>query len=445
MKLEQHKDYNIGIFGLGKTGISVFKALENNCASLVCFDDKEQNRKIFEEKCSKSYITPLDDAKWQNLHKIIISPGVPHNHEIFKIAAEHNIAISSDIELFLQNNPDSEIVMITGANGKSTVTALTGHILAYNQADYIVGGNIGVPVFDLPQSAKGYILEISSFQLDLLGNIDPAISVILNITPNHLDRHGSMDEYIRVKKKILAHDNIKIIGIDNDCTREIYSHSKEHEPNKVIGFSAREKNSDIITCLDDLIIDDFFDKIETKYQQINSLKGIHNRENIAASYAICRALGIMPNDIISGLQSYISLPHRMQYVGNIKQIHFYNDSKATTNISCKYALAALKNIYWLVGGIYKENSFDLGEEINNIKKAYIYGRDAKIFANYLDGKIDYVMLDNLEDCMHAAYQDASKKLDDCNILLSPACASYDQFNNFEERGSKFIEIAKSFK
>lgn len=451
MKLSQYKNYKIGIFGLGKTGTSVFKALQNNCYSLICFDDKIENQEAFAEKYSNSFVVNLDNPLWQKLDKIIISPGVQHEHKIFEIAQKNRITISSDIELFLQNNSDSEFILITGTNGKSTVTALTGHILAYNQANYIVGGNIGVPVFDLPQGAEGYILELSSFQLDLLGTINPKISAILNITPDHIDRHGSLEEYIRVKRKILAHDNLKIIGIDNDKTRNIYNTTKEHEYSKVLGFSATEKNTDIITCTENIIIDNFFEKQEFKYQNVSSLKGQHNRENIATSYAICRALGIMPEDIIRGIETFPGLPHRLQYVKSIGSVNFYNDSKATNSNACRFSLAALENIYWIVGGVYKEQELNLENELNNVKKAYIYGQDKDIFAKYLDNKLDYVILDDLESCLIEAYKDAKNAANNNatkqtnNILLAPACASYDQFDNFEARGNKFIELVNNIK
>lgn len=444
MTISNYKDLNIGILGLGKTGISVFKFLQNNNRSIICYDDNNVNCDNFSAQFGENYIANLEDDAWTKCNKIIISPGIPRLHKIFDIAKKYDINIASDMELFLQNNPSAELVLITGTNGKSTTTALVGHILQQNGYDFIVGGNIGIPVLDLPQGKAGYVLELSSFQLELLGALEAKVSVITNITPDHLDRHGTMEEYIRIKKKILMHEGFKVLGIDNEITADIYNNLKTSEPEKVIGFSAMRNHDEVISCIQNIINDDFFDQKKYTMPETASLVGLHNAQNISASFAVCRALGVQGDDIIRSILTFPGLEHRMQFIQKIGQISVYNDSKATNTDSAKASLSSLKNIFWLVGGVFKEEEFILGDnELKNIRKAYIFGKDKEIFVKYLTGKKEYIIAQDMENALQEAYKDAITFNGECNILLAPACASFDQFKSYEDRGNQFVKFIKN--
>lgn len=539
------KEYiNIGILGLGRTGISIFKFLDKLRSqqssqhpniNIISWDDRLENTPsdngfsdndfIDKEHALSLHLTQPDDKSWTDLDIIFVSPGIPQEHKIFQIAEENNILISSDIELFLLNNRNSNLVFVTGTNGKSTTVSLIEHVLSVDRlGGYVLGGNIGAPVLEIEQGAKGYVLELSSFQIDLLPvesisrqfsktklsgymskllscldgkdqftnnrssksnestksneNTDSdeqkTISVLLNITPDHLDRHKTMQEYIRVKSKLLHHEGVKIIAIDNEITRDIYHDLRPAQTSKVIAVSASgefadkgevislfesasEDNKDVSQRL--ILSDNFFDAKEYILPRFPNLLGKHNLENIVSTFSVCRLLGMDLTTIFSGVASFKALRHRMQLCGEktlhqYLKIRFYNDSKATNSDSARKSIAALNNIFWLAGGIFKEDSLNLGEDISNIKKAYLYGRDSKIIADYLKGKVDYDVFDDLEEAFKAALGDAkgygaedgnySSANDNSdrllNILLAPACASFDQFKNFSERGDRFIQL-----
>ena len=423
----------IGIFGLGISGISSFNFLKNKTKEIICWDDLEINR----QKIESQFLAQLSDSKWQDLDMIIMSPGIPESHEIFLLAIKHNILISFDIELFLKANPDSEIIVVTGTNGKSTVTSLIGHILTQSNLDYHIGGNIGLPVLSLPQGAKGYVLELSSFQLNLLKSIDPTIAVLLNLTPDHLDRHKTYDAYCRAKEVALMGNGLKIIGTDTPDSKKIYDKLHKSGEKHLIPLSDNHG----IKCNSQNIIDNFFDLKSYKLPHLQNLSGKHNHENIAASFAVCRALGLSGEEIIKHIKSFSGLDHRMQFIGSYKHISFYNDSKATNVSSAISSLSTFDNIFWLAGGIFKEeNLLPLEKSLKNIKKAYLFGKSKLLFEEYLKGKIDYLLCETMEAAFNASVKDADLESKKANILLAPACASFDQFKNFEDRGTKFINL-----
>jgi UDP-N-acetylmuramoylalanine--D-glutamate ligase len=445
MILNKQKGKKIGIFGLGLTGISSFRALKDLADTIVCWDDSEKNRDNFINEYGSKYIFGLSNNIWINLDKIIVSPGVAKSHKVFSLSKQYNILISSDIQLFLEENKNAKIIAVTGTNGKSTTTSLIGHILRQNGLNYHVGGNIGLPVLDLPQNTnnkeiEGYVLELSSFQLDLLNEFNPDIAVLLNITPDHLDRHGSFAEYCNAKFKAFKGDGIKIIGIDSKASAEFCNYLKSTNDKKVIAIGPHSSTYDI-SCSSELIIDKFFNMEQYKLPALNNLPGPHNQENIAASFAVCRSLGLMPSQIIHPVPNFKGLKHRMQNLGTKKGISYYNDSKATNATSSAYALASLDNIFWLAGGIFKEESLlPVAKELKNVKKAYLFGQSKMTFVDYLTDKIECELCQTMEEAFHKATTDALKASSGVNILLSPACSSFDQFNNFEDRGNQFIKL-----
>ncbi|PCJ29066.1 MAG: UDP-N-acetylmuramoyl-L-alanine--D-glutamate ligase [Rickettsiales bacterium] len=442
------KEKRIGIFGLGVTGESVFTTLDGadkvdgTDKEIICWDDSEDNRNRFQTKFEHSTLAPLSSPEWSKLDTIIISPGISKLHEVFSLAASHNILISSDVQLFIDNNPDSELIIITGTNGKSTTTALIGHILTCSGIDHDIGGNIGPAVLSLPKNKKYYVLELSSFQIDLLKKFEPAISVLLNLTPDHIDRHGSFDKYCAAKARIFDNDGLKIIGTNSDKSKELYEKLKKTGDKKIVPISSDEG----INCTSDTITDNFFDRKSYHMETLVNLTGVHNCENIAAAFAVCRAMGLKAGEIIQHIKSFGGLKHRMQFLGNIENISFYNDSKATNTNSAASSISSLDNVLWLAGGVFKEDNLKpLGNSIKNIKKAYLFGESKLLFAEYLEGIAEYKIYDNMEKAFYSAVRDAKIEGESANILLAPACTSLDQFKNFEDRGERFIQLFEAIK
>jgi len=427
----------IGIFGLGITGESIYSEISAQNNEIICWDDSEKNRLNFREQ---NVLFDLFDAKWLSLDLVFISPGIPSDHAIFLLAKENNLLISSDIELFLHSNPDSKIIIITGTNGKSTTTALIGHILNNSGYDFPIGGNIGLPALALPKNKMGYVLELSSFQLELIQFFNPTISVLLNITPDHLDRYSSFEEYCRAKMRALRGDGIKIINIDNEASKEIYEVLTRNGEKKIIATSTN-KQKNTISCSRESIDDKFYDDSSISLPNLPNLPGAHNQENIAASYAVCRSLGLKSQEIIDQLSSFAGLKHRMQNVGSNGNITYYNDSKATNASSAAGSLSAFSNIFWLAGGVFKEDNLKpLEKSLKNVKKAYLFGKNKLLFSEYLEGKIDFEIFGTMSEAFSQANIDAKQETKKAAIILAPACASFDQFKNFEDRGNQFIDL-----
>lgn len=451
MPLSKQTGKKIGIFGLGLTGTSVYKSLVTRVKELICYDDSKVNIEKFIKEFGASHVLSIDNEKWKTLDKIVISPGIPHSHQIFQIALENKIPVTSDIELFIEENPSSEFIFITGTNGKSTVTALTGHILLKAGLDYHIGGNIGKAVMSLPYHRKGYVFEVSSFQIELLTNIDAKISVITNITPDHLDRYKNVEEYAQVKQKILTPNSLKIIGINSHISQNIYHNLKKAYSSKLIPISNSNQIEGGIFCDNNYLYDSTEnDKIRLSLPALPHLQGVHNKENIAIAYAICKSLSVSNSVIIKALESFSGLEHRMQYIASYKNINFYNDSKATNISSALASLSAFNNIIWFAGGKFKEESLDeLKPILKNIKKAYFFGESKNLFAEFLDlvspSKPEYEICKNLEEAFNKAIEYSIKTSAQLNFLLAPACASYDQFKNFEERGMVFVKLVQDIK
>ncbi|MEY4463131.1 MAG: UDP-N-acetylmuramoylalanine--D-glutamate ligase [Pseudomonadota bacterium] len=480
--MTSRKKQKIGVFGLGITGMSVYEELQDKY-DIIVYDDLKANRDIFEElyivksvgfnykergakpidnrratsddvsefksfDYSKTAIAALSDSRWQNLDKIVLSPGVPLTHEVVRIAHRFNISITSDIDLLFEKSKNLNFIAVTGTNGKSTTTALISHILNSNGLDYPVAGNIGVPALQAKASKDGYVLELSSFQLDLVKTFTAKIAVLLNITPDHLDRHQDMNGYIAAKSKIfdrMDKDSYAVINIDNNYCHEVFIKLQQEQRIKLIPFSVTKILENGISVVNDVVNDNFFGNNSFKLLFNKNLQGIHNCENIAASYAIAKIMGVESTKILESLSSFQSLPHRMQYIGSINNINFYNDSKATNAISAMQSIKALDNIYWLAGGIPKEGGIEeVKPYFSKIKKAYFYGQAKKIFADTALGIIDFVICDDLEQAFDLAYKDAcSDNAKVKNILLAPSCSSYDQFKNFEERGELFTRLCST--
>lgn len=438
--LSKEKEKKFGIFGLSRTGIAAYRALQQKCRKLICYDDSKENREKFAKEFGTDSIKPLDDESWLDLDEIIISPGIPTSlpkpHKVAEFAKENNIQIISDMDLLYRNRKDADYIAITGTNGKSTTTALIHHIFKEAGLNYDIGGNIGKPALDMDNEAKGYVLELSSYQIELTKEFYPNLGIITNITPDHLDRHGNMENYKNIKTSLLADSKRCIISTDDLIMRDIFTIFQ----NKSIPASVGRKLDNGISIIDSKIIDNIDD---TQYDlPVNkSLQGIHNQQNIAIAFAAGRIRNILPETILKALGSFKALPHRMEYLGTKNQVEFYNDSKATNAIAAGHALSSLKNIYWIAGGVAKEGGIEsLMQYSENIAKAYFFGEAASQFSKTWNGVTSLQKCNKLDDAFAAAHMDAKASGKPAAILLSPASASFDQFKDFEERGYHFVNL-----
>ena len=417
-----------GVFGLGISGIATMKYLKSKAVDFVAFDDKKaQIEKIIQANPKlASHIKNLEDQRWHNIDYLVLSPGIALTHPVTKMVKK----VICDIELFYLDNSQHKFIGITGTNGKSTTTALITHILKYNGINAMLGGNIGVPVLELDASDKQavFVFEVSSFQLDMLDETKFDISLLLNITPDHLDRHGNMENYRRTKYKIFANQTLRdyaVINVSLDHNDEMFTFSESQ--------------------VADLVVEGNLLKYANKEYQLpynNSLLGKHNQQNIAASIACLIKFGLNLEQIIAALPSFVGLKHRMQYIKMHNQVTFINDSKATNADSSSNALASFDNIIWIVGGIAKEGGIEsLVEYFPKVKTALLIGEAQDEFAITCGDKLRWQKCNDLANafkvaCTIAAPGDV--------ILLSPACASYDQWKSFEERGDGFIKLVEEF-
>lgn len=440
-------DKNIGIFGLGRTGIAAYLGL-HSIAKVICYDQMQSTLDIFVQSYGSKNIVDISNPKWQKLDKILLSPGIPLSHEVVKMANLYNIPITSDIDLLYEEveaRSNSNFIGVTGTNGKSTTSALISHILRSCGFDYPVGGNIGIPAMSMPIGCTGYVLELSSFQLDLLKSFKAKIAILLNITKDHLDRHNNMQTYVATKEKIFERmdkNSIAIISVDNVITRDIFLKLQKENSIQLVPISTSRILKTGVSMVDNVIYDNISSDRTIDFPDTKFLRGAHNKENIIASYAASRIIGVDSKSIISSIKTFEGLPHRMQYIGSIGAINFYNDSKATNAEAASKSISSLNNIYWLAGGIAKEgNISELQPLFHKIRKAYLFGHDKELLAKTLSGQAPFQICQDLSEAFNLAFKEASEEsISQGNILLAPACASYDQFKNFEERGEKFIEL-----
>lgn len=439
MQLNKYKNQNVAVFGLGKTGLSVINALMKSGARIYAWDDnKEQiaNVKMMYRECN--FIHPKE-YNWHEIRTLILSPGVPISyptpHWIVKLARSVNCKIKSDIELFLEvKATNQKVIGVTGTNGKSTTVSLIGHVLKSAGKKLAIGGNLGVPVLELERDAEIYVIEFSSFQLELMNKINVDIAVLLNITPDHIDRHGSMENYIATKLKLINSSEIAVIGCDNEITADVFN---KFTGNK-IPISASMLPSLSSQCPNT--------GIQPGHVSDMKINLISNAENIAAAYAVCKLLKIDNNTIIDGVKSFPGLKHRNELLGKIENVFFVNDSKATNAKSSEKAILSYKNIYWIVGGRSKEGGIEsLSKHFTRIRKAFLIGESTEAFANVMGNKVDYMKCYDLENAFKLAFEGAINSKEEVTILLSPACSSFDQWKNFEERGDTFCTMFENLR
>ena len=439
----------VAVFGLARSGLAAARALIAAGADVRAWDDAPAKR----EDAARAGITLADLAAGfpRDAAALVLAPGVPLTHPaphpVVRAAAAAGVTVIGDIELFVQAIAGSgaRLVGVTGTNGKSTTTALIGHLLAHSGRRVQVGGNIGTPVLDLdPPGRDGtYVLELSSYQLDLSPSWHAEVAVLLNLTPDHIDRHGSMANYVAIKRRVFGGQrpgDVAVIGVDDDWCAGIARELAAAGGRLVLPVAVGRRLADGVSVVDGRLFDRGVELADIA--ALPTLPGRHNWQNAAAAYAAVRALGLLSTDILAGLASFPGLAHRMEPVGRLGAVRFVNDSKATNADAAAKALACYQNVYWIAGGRAKEGGIAaLAPLFGRIRHAYLIGEAAPAFAATLKGRVPATIAGALDQAVGAAA--AQARLDglaDAVVLLSPACASFDQFRDFEHRGDTFRRL-----
>ncbi|MBN9554949.1 MAG: UDP-N-acetylmuramoyl-L-alanine--D-glutamate ligase [Alphaproteobacteria bacterium] len=445
----------VAVFGLARTGLASVRALKAGGAQVIAWDDNSAARDAGYEAGAE--ITPWREWAWEAISALILSPGVPlthpRPHEAVLHAKSAGVAVIGDVELFAREiRPDAgrpgkaPVIAITGTNGKSTTTALLGHILASAGFDAQVGGNIGKAVLELapPGPKTIYVLEMSSFQIDLAPGLHPDVALLSNLTPDHIDRHGSMENYAAIKERLLRQvpkDGQVIVGVDDAYGAAIFTALSSNGGAAATPVSVGKILGRGVFAVDGILYDAHGQRTAEvmAMEEAPRLPGAHNWQNIALAYAAARNFIKDSRAIVGAISSFPGLAHRMEEVGHIGRVRFINDSKATNADATARALACYPDIFWIAGGKPKEGGIAaLSDYFPRIRKAYLIGEAAEAFAGTLEGRVVFSRSGTLDKAVEEAAADAARAAAPAPVvLLSPASASYDQFKDFEQRGDVF--------
>ncbi|PHP67593.1 UDP-N-acetylmuramoyl-L-alanine--D-glutamate ligase [Zhengella mangrovi] len=441
----------IALFGLGGSGLATARALASGGASVVCWDDNPDS--VAKADAEGIVTADLRSADWSGFEALVLSPGVPLTHPkphwTVDLAATAGVPVIGDIELFVRERkrraPTAPFIAITGTNGKSTTTALIAHLIAASGRDAQMGGNIGraIMTLDPPEPQRHYVVECSSYQIDLAPSLDPSAGILLNLTPDHLDRHGSMEHYASIKERLVAGSETAIIGVDDDWCNAIAGRL-EAAGRRVVPISVTKHLGHGLFCdgPDVLLAQNGQQRRIASLEGIGSLRGRHNAQNALAAVAACLTIGLGEDDIRAGLQSFPGLAHRMEQVGTREGVLFINDSKATNAEAAAPALSSFERVHWIAGGLPKSGGIEaLRPFFPRVAKAYLIGEAAPAFAATLGDAVPFEISGTLAVAVAHAAADAAAG--GGVVLLSPACASFDQFRNFETRGDAFREAVLS--
>jgi UDP-N-acetylmuramoylalanine--D-glutamate ligase len=443
------KGKRIAIFGLARSGLSCATALLQGGAAVFAWDDSDPAQE--KAKAEGLPVTNLHTVDFKTIDALVLSPGVPLTHPephwtVLKAKAA-GVEIIGDTEIFAREAQaaGARIVAITGTNGKSTSTALTGHVLKHGNLDVHVGGNIGLAVFNLPQPQPNriYVLELSSFQIDLMPSLHPSVGVLTNLSPDHLDRHGAMENYAAVKARMFAkmgQGDCAVVGVDDHWSKAIADGvSADAELRRV---SVLHNLDDGVSAVDGILRDRRNGKIfgEIDLRGMSALRGAHNWQNAAVAYAVAQNLGLTVDNIAYAMRSFPGLAHRMQQIATSSRVLFVNDSKATNADAAEKALASFDDIYWIAGGISKTGGIEsLKPYFHKIRHAFLIGVAADDFAKTLGNAVPHEVSGTIDVAVElAATKAAGSNARNPVVLFSPACSSFDQFKNFEVRGDAFV-------
>ncbi|MDR0695759.1 MAG: UDP-N-acetylmuramoyl-L-alanine--D-glutamate ligase [Holosporales bacterium] len=428
---------NVLIMGYGISGKSAYEFLKRQGANLCVFDDATDLE-------LKDRVHNVD---WGSVDLVVKSPSVPfmnHNcHPIVRGAIDHNVPVVSIFDVFNFYNPEAKIIAITGTDGKSTTSALACHILKKAGISAQLGGNIGVPYFDIPK-AEWYILEMSSYELASSQYLNFEIACVLNIEPDHLEFHGSLTNYIEAKHKALEHAKVRIISYEDKFTMAKYANQ-----NNVMKISTEKVEDADVYAYEGALRERHSQQLILDLTGMPNLRGKHNHQNMEFAYAICKQLDISSREILKNMHTFTPLPHRIHIVKKVKNILFVNDSKATSPNAAAKALATFVGykIYWLVGG--RSKGIDpipyIKPYIAEIQKIYLFGESMDEFELIFKKMKEIARCHSMSTAVNSAFIDAKKETGPAVILLSPMCASFDQFENFEHRGNEFEKIVQKIK
>ncbi len=447
--------YPIAVMGLGVSGLMTARALHVSGAEVAAWDDDEARRAAAAEV--EVPLVNLYDCDWTQHTTLVLSPGIPHQHPaphpVAKLALDAGCEIICDVEILARTMRDASYIGITGTNGKSTTTALLGHIMEMAGREIAVGANLGEPALALPGFDEGgtYILEMSSFQLERIFAVTFDVAILLNITPDHLDRHGGLDGYIAAKKIIFHRQTdprAAIIGIDDEAGRAIHAELAAAGEQRVVPISCQRPIEGGVYAVDGTLYDDLDGQRVPALQldDLYTLPGVHNWQNVAAAYAAARVSGLAGAVCATAMQTFPGLAHRQELIAIIDGVSYINDSKATNADAVAKALACYDHVYWIAGGRAKAGGIDsLAPWFERIAHAFLIGEAADDFARTIKGKVDATASKTLQAAVGQAHAMATGKdaKDNAVVLLSPACASFDQFANFEERGEAFRQLVEA--
>jgi len=434
------KDY---VYGISKSGLAVIKLLKKQDKNFECWDDSKKTRYLLQKKFKNLNLIPINKINLKNYNNIYVTPGISINNKKFSKAEKSKL--KRDLNLYYENITTEKIIAITGTNGKSTTTKLIGDILKKSSKKVFVGGNIGEPLCNSILQKKLFfyhVVELSSYQLETIKNFDPKISIILNLAQDHLDRYENFTQYVEAKKNILKinSNNINLISIDDKFSKKIFN---DINIKNKISFSLHNSNADIY-YENGFIVDKYFSKFKKhKLQNISlDLSQTYNIQNILAAYAVCKYLRIPIKFFNESIKNFKGLPFRSSIILNTKSKLIINNSKATNVASALFTLENKKNIFLLLGGIAKK-----GDEFekfikfkNDIKKIYIYGKSRLLITKKMKLNSISEVYENLEGAFNNLWKHLERFDGKATVIFAPACASFDQFENFEKRGDFFNKL-----
>ena len=438
------------VLGLPRSGLATGRALRAAGIECVAWDDNSESRDA--AALLGARIADPVTIDWSGVTALVISPGIPSTlpvpHPVAVAARAAGKPIICDVELLARAQPDARFVAITGTNGKSTTTALIGHILQQAGARCEVGGNIGRGALDLEPLGTGglYVLELSSYQLELLQTFRADVAVWLNITPDHIDRHGDLAGYVAAKKNIFARQrtgDCAVIGTEDEPSREVEREMAARPGIACVPVALDRPVANGISYRAGMLVD--ADGYTVDFSDVPTLPGDHNAQNAACAWAVCRWLDVPRERIVAGLRSYPGLPHRQERVAAVGNVVYVNDSKATNADATARALSSYDRIYWILGGQAKEGGVaPLATYFDRIRHAFLIGEATELFAGQLEGKLPYSRCGDLQSALDAAHALAQREAaEPAVVLLSPACASWDQWKSYEHRGDAFRAMARA--
>src|ERR1700761_2634006 len=447
----------VAVFGLGGSGLASCHALKAGGAEVVAGDDNVEN---IAKAASAGVLTAnLRKVDWSNFAALVLTPGAPLTHPAPHwsglMARQAGVEVIGDIELFCRERrrhaPDAPFVAITGTNGKSTTTALIAHLMRVAGYDTQMGGNIGTAILSLepPRRGRVHVIEMSSYQIDLTPSLDPSVGILINISEDHIDRHGTLAHYAAVKERLVAGvqpHGTSIVGVDDGWCRDI-ADRLDRAGKRVVRISVKNPLPDGIYVEHETILRASGGARSeiARVGGIGSLRGPPKSQNPACASACALALGISADVLQNGLRSFPGLAHRMEQVGRLGKVLFVNDSKGTNADATSHALASFPDIFWIAGGKPKQGGItSLAGYFPRIRKAYLIGEAAAEFAGTLGATVPHEISQTLDVAVeHAARDAAASGLKEAVVLLSPACASFDQYRNFEIRGARFRDLVQA--